>query len=512
MTFKMKMNSLFKNFCLFICLLTVAPVLSARQQVTPTPANSVVKQRMSNMKQQLDFLNDVAKQYPNNKLKFLIRRAKNHLKNAYTAYQQKKIKLSANEANAAQKLIDEALKLVSTGAVTRLLEQVNDAIRLAENTLHRNFNPQAQKVLENAKQSRKRALSLKNKNVQKMVEWLRLALFQAKNALKILQPSAAKVNLMSAVHEEKSNFNDLLRRSRDMLKQNQLSLAQQLFNQAIAQRKKAEEAMARGNRQQAVEAYRWASRLLFRVIDLTGASEVNWQRRATEELQLTRSLLQSVEQSVDLAKHANLQKLFRQSTKVYLDAENSLSRQNFPEAVRKAELSRRILNRAKQLADRSRNQSGFEFPQEYDAVRSLLDQLQQQFEPRQNPTAARVMEAARKYLELSSQQKRANRQFMARAYLFLATRFAHGLQNMLQKNQPVDNVREKALAQYRSFKDQYSQLQQQAGNSSGAEIQVWLNLAHDLLNIADAAYANGQYAVLLLNTRVGLQILKRIKP
>ena len=118
--------------------------------------------------------------------------------------------------------------MVSTGAVTRLLEQVNDAIRLAENTLHRNFNPQAQKVLENAKQSRKRALSLKNKNVQKMVEWLRLALFQAKNALKILQPSAAKVNLMSAVHEEKSNFNDLLRRSRDMLKQNQLSLAQQL--------------------------------------------------------------------------------------------------------------------------------------------------------------------------------------------------------------------------------------------------------------------------------------------
>ena len=505
----MKKQIILRSLGILLCSVLFITMLSARQ-TQPSLTDNVLQQRLSELKQQLDFLKNVAKQFPSPKLQDLIRQSEIHVQKAFQAYQLKQYGRASEEIKITRKLINQGLKLIMSGPATRLLERVNEKIHLAEDLLNRNFNPPAQKRLEDAKDSRKRALSFKDRNVQKMVEWLRVALSQANNAIKQLSTSSANVDLMSAIHEEKSNFDDLKRRAQNMLGQNHLNLAQNLFNQALAQQKRADTAFSRGNVQRAIESYRWASRLMLRVIDLTGGSEINWQRRAEEELQLTRGLLRSVEGSIDLKTSPGVQKLYQQATRVYLDAEQSFANKNYSETVRKAELARRVLNRANQLMGHGRDRIKFQFIREAETVKNMLAQLQQEFDAQQDPTAARMWETAQKYLDLAIQENNANRPFLAKANLFLSTRFTRGLRNYLQAK-PDEITEQNALSQYELLKQRYDNLVRQYENSTDRKIQTWLNLAKDILNIAEIAKNSSQYQVLLVNIRICQQILDQIE-
>lgn len=505
----MKKQIILRGLVLLLCCVLFVTLLSA-QQTQPTLTDNVLQKRLSDLKQQLSFLIDMAKQFPSPKLTDLIRQSETHLQNALQAYQSKQFRRASSEITITQNLINQGLKLLISGPATRLLERVNEKIHLAEDLIRKNFKPLAQKLLEEAKASRIRALSFKDRNVQKMVEWLQVALNQANNAIKQYSTSAANVDLMSAIHEEKSNFDDLKRRAQNMLGKNPLNLAQNLFNQALAQQKRAETAASRGNIQRAIESYRWASRLMLRVIDLTGGSEINWQRRAEEELQLTRNLLRSVEGSIDLKATPGVQKLYQQATRVYLDAEQSFANKNYSETVRKAELARRVLNRANQLMGQGRNSIKFQFIREAETVKNMLAQLQQEFDAQQDPTAARLWETAQKYLDLAINDNNANRPFLAKANLFLATRFTRGLRNYLQAK-PDDITGQNALRQYESLKQRYDNLVRQYGDSTDRKIQTWLNLAKEIMNLAEIAKNSAQYRALLENIRICQQILDQIE-
>lgn len=486
-------------------------VTNISAQVQPGPSNNIVTQHLSTLKDQLDFLKNVAKQFPDPRLENLIQQAQKHLLDAHQASQKKQYRRASDEAKLTQNIINQALKMIITGPVNRLREKVDEKIRMVEKALRNNFNQHVQKLLQDAKQSRNRASQLTNRNVQKRVEWLRLAYFQAENALKLISSATGNVNLMSAIHEEKSNYDDLFRRAQNILQQNRINLAQQLFNQAINQYDKAETSASRGNLKQAIDSYRWASRLLLRVIDLSGESEVNWKRQAREELQITRESLRSIKQAVETQQNPRIQTLIQQATKVYLDAEHSFSINNFPETVRKAGLSRRVLNRVTQIIERRPGRAGFQFNQEYNTVKNLLDQLGQEFNPAENPAAQKMVETATTYLRRSETQHKANRQFLARANLYLATRFSFGLRSLLQLEQASENLQDMAIRRFENFQNRYLQMIGQYGDSTDRRVNIWLKLAEDIYNISIVAKNNGQYRVLFENVRVGQQILDRIE-
>ena len=178
--------------------------------------------------------------------------------------------------------------------------------------------------------------------------------------------------------------------------------------------------------------------------------------------------------------------------------------------MRKAELARRVSNRANQLIEKKPGRTGFQFNQEYETIKNLLSQLEQEFDPSENPAALKMLETAAKYLGLSQNQNRNNRQFVARANLYLATRFAYSLRSLLQMEQAGENLQIMALGRFENFQARYLQVKAQYGNSTDQRIIIWLNLAKDLYNISIAAKNNEQYRVLFENVRVGQQILDRI--
>jgi len=506
----MKKRILFHSLIFLLCSFLFISNTPA-QQVQPTPSNSLIQNGLVNLKEKLDFLRTISKQYPDPRLNKLNEQIELHLRNAQQANQLKQHRKASNELSIANKLVNEALKLVMSGPVNRLIEQVNEQIRIVEQSLQRNFNAQAQKILEDAKQSRNRASISNVQNVQKIVEWLRVALTQAQTAFKLISQGSSNLDFKSAIHEEKSNFNDLLNRAKDVLQQNPGNIAQQHLNQAINLQLKAEAAISRGNYQQAVEAYRNATRLLFRVVDLSSASEANWQRKAKEELQVTRELLRSIEQTANLNQFPRLQKLYQQATKVYLDAEHSFSKQNYQETVNKAEVSRRLLNRANQLITSTGGRKTSNLLDDFKNIQNILSQLEKEFDPNERPAAKKIFDAAQRQLNLCRQANRGNRLFLARAHLFVATRFTNGLRTLLQRDTVTGNISQRANREFESFQERFRQISSQYENSENQRTNTWLQLARNILNVANTAISTGEHRLLLENVRIGNQILNQIK-
>ncbi len=506
----MKRSRILKILFLFLVLAYGTSIMA--QQPTPGPAGAYQKS-YEQIQQQLKFLREVARQYPNDKLDELINKIEFHLQNAKRAQQLGFNRRATQELKSAQQLTRLAMKMVMTGPMAQMREKLNEQIRRAEEAIHRNFNPEAQRLLQKAKQTRMQAeRAFKNRNVQKAAELYRVALFQANKAYQ-LATAAGGPNMMALYNEEKANFEDLRRRAQTLLQSQPQAtgMTRELFNQALQQRKRAELAFAKGQVQQAVELYRWATRLMIRVIDMMGSGEANWMQRAREELQRTRELFRSVEGVVAASGNQQLGQMFDQAKRVLLDAENSFARKDYPQTVKKAELARRILNRLSKYQTASPVALKARMLQERETLRNLLRQLESEIDQNKHPAAARLLEQARYYLRQSDKAFRNGRPELGAAMLFAATRLAGSARELALRVDAKNQQQEQLSQQFARFEQAIKEIRGNKSVTANEVAQAWLKLAEDLFQMASEAKKNGQLNLMDEYSRLGLQVIQRIQ-
>ena len=173
-------------FLLILCLL-FAGTLDAQQ---PAVGLADVRQTITHLQQQLEFLKELNKQFPDERLEELIHRIEIHIRKAVQAVQNKQKILAQQEAYAARRLINVGMRSVLAGPIVSLREQLEEKLRRAEELLRKHFRPDAQKLLQQAQKSKNLAeTAIHNRNVAKAVELYRVALFNVNKVLDLLSAS-----------------------------------------------------------------------------------------------------------------------------------------------------------------------------------------------------------------------------------------------------------------------------------------------------------------------------------
>jgi hypothetical protein len=510
-------------FLLILCLLFAA-TLDAQQ---PAVGLADVRQTITHLQQQLEFLKELNKQFPDERLEELIGRIEIHIRKAVQAVQNNRKKLAQQEAYAARRLIDVGMRSVLAGPIVSLREQLEEKLRRAEELLRKHFRPDAQKLLQQAQKSKNQAeTAIHNRNVAKAVELYRVALFNVNKVLDLLSAGGG-TSLAQIFNEEKANFEQLLRRVQNIISHDRTSIVrsketnfcQELYNQALGQRKEAESAYSRGNIQIAIEHFRWGTRLLLRAIDICGSAlagmtdvaGVNLEQLAREELNNTLELLRSVERSIESARQSRQYRLYSQAQKVYSDAMRSSQAGDYSQAIQKAKLAQTILERVRQIPDRREGKASTRLEHEIELLRDLISSLGDRLNEKDNPRAARLLDLARQYLNRGERAHQNGRVAVAAASLYAATRFALTAKSALSRDRGYENLKQEALSSFASFEQKRSDLAVLFSGDPDAYSRAWLTLVDDIYQAAVKAEASGQYLVLLENSRVGIQLLERIE-
>ena len=486
------------------------PVAAQHQPpgVIPPPQQNAYAQ----LQEQVNFLLSVSKEFPDPQLLGLLKQIDLHMAAAKQAAQAGKPRRATQELRIAQKLADQAMKLVVTGPVSRLQEQLDERIRQAEQAIHMHFNPEAQRLLQQAKANRKKAQrAYWAQQIQKAMELYRMAMYQAEKALEfIVGPGGSGV--LAALNEEKANYHELHRRAQHLLSAaGGSSMARELFRQAVQQQRRAEEALSRGNTQQAMELYRWASRLLIRAIDMMGTNELGWKQRANEEIMRTQELLRSVERAIDRTHNPQSRRLLDQAARIFLDARKALSQKDYPGAVKKAELARRLLNRIGELQSRTAGRSPGRLRQELQILKDLIATLRSDKRLGTRPDVEKILDLAQRYIRLSERDLQAGNLPFAEAELLVATRMAGMARQLLNRQGSQGSPRKDAE---RMIADLQSRLESVGPLLSGTQeqhLQSWFNSASEMLRLARQSLEAGRPLAAQSYARLGLELLQQIK-
>ena len=513
-----------KIICFLILSLLLAATVSAQQ-----PATDLVdiRQSISHLQEQLEFLKELNKQFPDKKLEEVIQKIETRIKKAIHAHENKQRRLALQEINAARRLIDLAMRSLLTGPVVSLREQLEEKIRIAEELLRKHFRLDAQRLLQQAQKNKNQAeTALHRRNVAKAVELYRIAIFNVDTALDLLSHDSGR-NLIQVLREEKSNFEHLVKRIQNILAQtSQLDIARnreqnlcrELYNQALGQQKKAESAYSHWKLQLAIEHFRWGTRLLLRVLDICGAtiadsavSGVSLERAAREELQHTQEQLRALERSLRDTQQQHNRRIYQQAQKVFSDAMHSFQAGKYSQAITKAKLARKILDQARKLSDRGGGEAATRIEHEMELLKELAASLEKQIEEQENAAASRLLSLSRQYLQRAELSHQRGREAEAVAAMLAAARFALSAKSMLSRDLAQDNLAQEALNVFARFEEIRAELLKRLSGDLDTFSQAWVSLTNDVYQAATDAKASGQHLLLLENSRVGIHLLQRME-
>ncbi len=504
---------------LIILLMLFATSIDAQ----PTDVSS--RQSIEIVKGQLEFLKDINKQYPNNRVNDLIQKIEVLITKAIHALDNKQFRLAAQEIQTAKILIDRAMTLVFRGPITILKQELEDKIRMVKNVLQSNFNQKAQRFLQLAQKNKNEADgAVKRQNIEKAVGFYHVAKFNIDKAWDLLSWAGGD-KLYTSYLEAKANYEQLINRIQgllvgdrkfDLSNSKDQKLCRELYKQALNQQKQAVAAFNRRELKRAIEHYGWGTRLTLRAIDVCKPPSItaalhNLKQAAFEELQQVKELMNSVGRSLHENPISQQNKLYRQAQQVYSDASRSYDAGDYSQAVQKVRLAKRIVSKISKLSGKEDVNIRNRFEQELDLFSNLLRKIELQVQNSQNQYFENILINARRFL-VESQHAYANgNKILATAKLFTATKFVLSVKTQLSNNAQVDNLRIEAGTAFARFEQKHRELQTQFGNSTDPFTLAWFALETEIYQLTLNEKNSEKYEMVLEISRVGLQLIDRIE-
>ncbi|MCD6167062.1 hypothetical protein J7K19_10175 [bacterium] len=461
------------------------------------------RQWLQQLDQKLEFLRELSKVFPTPKLLDVIHKIEYHRNLAVQANNKQE---AVRQLQIAHKLADIAIKMALDGPVQRLRENLDELIRQVEKKLQQHFNAEAERLLHKAKDNRKLAITAyKNQNYRKAVELFRVAIFLVQKTQTILKghPTA----LTSTLDEEKANFKDLLQKAQRLLDGKRDVVERDLLRQALAQQQKAERSLARNDIKGAINHYRWATRLLLRIISMVEKAEQNMQQIAANELQLTRELLQAG--GKDLS--PSVSRIYKKAEQVYRDAEIAFQNRKYSQAAKKAQVARRLLHRSTQIGEIS--QQGFDkrLEDEIAAVRHLLESLRNQATTTDDKEINLYYRIAQNHLQFSQRAFDKGNYRLATVELLVAARMSYSLQSMLSKQGEESHSAEFLAEKISTLEQQLEKVNLALQQSQQSQLEYLSRLAQQMLQTAKTSMANRQWHIAWDSIQIASQLLQKMQ-
>jgi len=383
---------------------------------------------------------ELLRTFPDPQAKLLVQDAVKQRNEAISLYNSNRKRLAVTRIKTALTLVNRAIELLSRVPLERVKEQVDDLIRKAEQLSAGKSNKEAERLLYQAKQNRKKAITIfQQKNIWKANEHLRVAKFYAEKSISILQ--GPKGNIKENLNDEKRRYEELLQRAQEIVSSCKNEQARKLLNQALNQYQHIKRAYQKGNYQVALNLYYSNTRLLLRAIDLCQGQEYTLREQAIEELELFADLLSSARGQPSLVENKQNKFILQRARRLYQNANEAVNAGNFALALRHTTIGKTVLSRL--WGEESRQSMPEKTEQELEQLRAGIEQIKSESDILSDPQKGPLLQAAESSLADAERFLARDRVQLALQSIFAGNRFLSAIDsNTLQSDIDAARLRE----------------------------------------------------------------------
>ena len=441
---------------IFFLALFFATLAFAGNSAAQNMGSSHFQQMLNELDQKIATMEKLASQFPNTQLTQKIQTVKQHRRKALQFRREKRYRAANQELRLALELCNSLIKHSLGGAARNYQANLDEMIRRAEMMLHQRYNADADRLLKRARQVRTDAASaFQRGNFNKAGDLYKVEKSLLENCLKILDRNMPEK--YAGLQTERENFRELKTQAEKCLQRSRVSLAVNLYNQAIGQSRKAEQAFKKGNLKQANLYYQWSVRFLLRVINLSETGNYAVSEQAKDDLQLTDQIYQATVTEYSTRADKITEKIFEQVRKLLFDARTDFNQRKYASAIQKSDVARKILTRIRTNPVRQIENYNFKLKQNIRDLQQSLQALKKDI--RQDEASGTVFHLANLFLRKSRNELSAKNLRKSAAYLLVANRLTLQLQKMPGQTAVKSRISKDLIKEdYRNFRLQFRSL------------------------------------------------------
>ena len=423
-----------------------APVAGHAQGTKP----GNLQQMLQELDQKIATLEKISAQFHNHQLTQSIRTIKEHRQKALEFSRKKQYRLAQQELKLALRLSDTVLRKSIDAIVKNYQAPLEEMRRRAENQIHRHYNADADRLLKRANQVHRNAVqAFQNGDFTKASELYKVEKSLLENCLKILEQSTPEK--YANVQSERESFLELKHQAEKALRSSRATLSTSLFNQAIDQARKADQAFKKGDLKKANLYYQWSTRLLLRVINLTEGGNYALSQQAQDNLQLTHQVYNGTVQEYSGQMNPMIRKLLDQVQKLLIDARMDYDQQKYSSAIQKADVARKILSRLQSSPIQKNESYQAQLKENIRALRQTLEDIKNS--GNQSGGGKTILKLSEDFLRKSQRELTNGNYEASAAYLLIANRLALQFRRISHQAASASSVSETEVRErYKSFR------------------------------------------------------------
>ncbi len=442
-----KKRRIMENILILLMLLGVFFIPAAGHAQGTQPGN--LQAMLQELDQKIATLESISAQFHDQQLTQSIQTIKEHRRKALEFSRKKQYRLAQQELKLALKLSNSVLKKSMDTIVRNYQAPLEEMRQRAENQIHQHYNADADRLLKRANQVHQNALrALKNKNFTKASELYKVEKSLLNNCLKILEQNSSEK--YASVRSQRESFMELKHQAEKSLRTSLATLSTSLYNQAIDQARKADQAFKKGDLKKANLYYQWSTRLLLRVINLAEGGNYALSQQAQDNLQLTQQVYNGTVQEYSGQMNSMTRKLLDQVQKLLIDARMDYDRQKYSSAIQKADVARKILSRLQSSPIQKNENYQIQLKEAIRALRQTLEEIKSN--GNQTEGEKTLLSLSKEFLRKSQTELDKGNYKASAAYLLVANRLALQFKRINHQASSASSVSEAVVQErYKNF-------------------------------------------------------------
>lgn len=366
----MNMKRLNRVVVFLLLLLGFAAAMQSSLEAQTRPPREVLRQLAEQIKEKIATTRQILSEFPNERARQLLDQAMENFREAEAFYNREEYSQAKAKFDAAIRLLDQALGLALDNTLKRLSSRLNDLMRQAENEVIGKGNREAERVLQNAKSEQRRAEeAVQRGTYAHAIERYNLAISLAQKA----------IDLARVVDLGHDRFYALAERVKDAVETCDNAQARTIYDLALKNYRRAEEALSQGNRPMAEQMYNGAIRLLLRALDLcTSGSYTTDERILRNEVATVRELINSARGQMQTRDDPRSRALMQRTEEQLRRAESAIEQGQYTIARTQLGLVRNLMERVLRSGMSPAGTEAQRTESELDLLRDDLQRFQQQ--------------------------------------------------------------------------------------------------------------------------------------
>lgn len=302
------------------------------------------EEQLQRLNQQVQTAKELLHLFPDRSAQQWVQQAEQLGEEARTLDNSGNIRQAQLKLRLAFETVNRAMAVLSFIPSQRILEQVEELIRRAEQKVPASGNQEAERLLNRAREHLQLAKGAFNrKQSQRGMEYLRISKMLVERCISLVEKKGEDGG--NNIETERIRFLNLLERARAVVANCQNPRAERLLQQAQRQAENIEPLLRRGENKIAVGLYYNATRLLLRTIDICEGRDVSEREQVLEEIDFIDNMLAQAQTLGGSQSAAQQRLIIDKVTQLQIQARQAFSQKQYEIAQRKIELSRILLAR-----------------------------------------------------------------------------------------------------------------------------------------------------------------------